>query len=47
MSKKYYIHSTAAGCTSNLWESAVYDDYFKSEEMDRVFKPDDAHANGR
>jgi len=42
MTKKYYIHSTAAGCTSNLWESAVYDDYFKSEEMDRVFKPDEA-----
>ncbi|WP_127718500.1 radical SAM protein [Halobacteriovorax sp. HLS] len=42
MSKKYYIYSTAAGCTSNLWESAVYDDYFKSEDMTRVFKADDA-----
>jgi len=42
VSKKYYIHSTAAGCTSNLWESAVYDDYFKSEDMSRVYKPDDA-----
>jgi tRNA A37 methylthiotransferase MiaB len=42
VSKKYYIYSTAAGCTSNLWESAVYDDYFKAEDMSRVYKADDA-----
>jgi tRNA A37 methylthiotransferase MiaB len=40
--KKYYIYSTAAGCTSNLWESAVYDDYCKKEGMERVFKADEA-----
>ncbi|MFP5490930.1 MAG: radical SAM protein [Bacteriovoracia bacterium] len=42
MSKKYFIHSTAAGCTSNLWESAVYDDYFKTQGMERVHKANDA-----
>lgn len=40
--KKYFIHSTAAGCTSNLWESAVYDDYLKNNEMERVYSPKQA-----
>lgn len=42
MQKKYYIYSTAAGCTSNLWESAVYDDYLKTNGMDRVYKANEA-----
>lgn len=35
--KKYYIYSTASGCTSSLWESAVYDDYYKTQGMKRVY----------
>lgn len=42
MQKKYFIHSTAAGCTSNLWESAVYDDYCKLHGMERVYKAEQA-----
>lgn len=40
--KKYYIFSTASGCTSSLWESAVYDDYYKTQGMERVYSEDEA-----
>lgn len=40
--KKYYIYSTASGCTSSLWESAVYDDYYKTQGMKRVYSEAEA-----
>lgn len=40
--KKYFIYSTASGCTSSLWESAVYDDYYKRQGMERVYSESEA-----